>query len=178
MSGCQTNFARIIQKRGNGLPTIPASDDHQNGDWLPTDIYEGEMYQDMDTGLWYTRNGSDITLADGSPPVDIYKAIISQENTDDPVIEQVLQNTLGITVSPTYISTGEYQLSGFAGNAVRVHEMTLTGLSGESSFGYNSFSTNQFFLRTYLSGTLSDDVLVYLPSGTTRRYCIMTITFY
>lgn len=53
-------FVRLIQKRGAGVPTIPPSTDHRNGDWLETDIYEGETYQDTDTGLMYTRNGSDI----------------------------------------------------------------------------------------------------------------------
>lgn len=53
-------FVRLIQKRGSGVPTIPPSTDHRNGDWLDTDIYEGETYQDTDTGLMYTRNGSDI----------------------------------------------------------------------------------------------------------------------
>jgi len=49
--------ARIIIKLGQGLPTIPVSTDHRNGDWIATDIYEGEQYMDTNTGLVYTRNG-------------------------------------------------------------------------------------------------------------------------
>jgi hypothetical protein len=52
--------ARIIIKLGQGLPTIPVSTDHRNGDWIATDIYEGEQYMDTNTGLVYTRNGSTI----------------------------------------------------------------------------------------------------------------------
>jgi hypothetical protein len=49
--------ARIIIKQGVGVPTIPVSTDHRNGDWIATDIYEGEQYMDTNTGLVYTRNG-------------------------------------------------------------------------------------------------------------------------
>lgn len=55
---------RFVIKRGAGLPTIPASADLENGDWIDTDIYEGEFYQDTDTGKIYTRIGS--TIVDGS----------------------------------------------------------------------------------------------------------------
>ena len=47
--------ARIIIKKGEGTPTIPASSDHRDGSWLSTDIYEGELYLDTINGLNYTR---------------------------------------------------------------------------------------------------------------------------
>lgn len=53
-------FKRMIQKFGSGIPTIPPSTDHRNGDWLDTDLYEGEIYMNTDSGVAYTRNGSDI----------------------------------------------------------------------------------------------------------------------
>ena len=40
---CQDLNARIVIKQGSGVPTIPVSADHRNGDWLTTDIYEGEQ---------------------------------------------------------------------------------------------------------------------------------------
>lgn len=52
--------SRMIIKQGSGVPTIPPSADHRNGDWIATDIYEGEFYQDTDTGLVYTRSGGNI----------------------------------------------------------------------------------------------------------------------
>lgn len=60
---CQDQSARMIIKRGSGVPTIPVSADHRNGDWIATDIYEGEFYQDTDTGIVYTRNGATIEVA-------------------------------------------------------------------------------------------------------------------
>ena len=46
---------RIIIKKGAGTPTIPTSNDHRDGSWLSTDIYEGELYLDTVNGLNYTR---------------------------------------------------------------------------------------------------------------------------
>lgn len=74
---CQDKFARIINKAGNGVPTIPVSSDHQNGDWLETDIYEGEFYEDLDTNFLYYRSDAGIlTLYDpDSPPgTNIYNS--------------------------------------------------------------------------------------------------------
>lgn len=64
---CEDSFARIVIKQGNGIPTIPASADHRNGDWTETDIYEGEFYQDLDTGLIYNRFVNTIILSTGVP---------------------------------------------------------------------------------------------------------------
>ena len=46
---------RIIIKKGAGTPTIPTSNDHRDGSWISTDIYEGELYLDTTNGLNYTR---------------------------------------------------------------------------------------------------------------------------
>lgn len=63
---------RFGVKQGSGVPTIPASSDHQDGTWLATDIYEGEMYQDTDTGLVYTRDAiNGITNANGTPVASV-----------------------------------------------------------------------------------------------------------
>ena len=51
---------RIIIKKGQGEPTIPTSNDHRDGSWLLTDIYEGELYLNTSTGILYTRNGNTI----------------------------------------------------------------------------------------------------------------------
>jgi hypothetical protein len=60
---CGDKFERRQIKMGSGVPTIPASTDHRNGDWIATDIYDGEFYMDTDTGLTYTRNGASIQTA-------------------------------------------------------------------------------------------------------------------
>ena len=46
---------RIIIKKGAGTPTIPTSNDHTDGTWIASDIYEGELYLDTTNGLNYTR---------------------------------------------------------------------------------------------------------------------------
>jgi len=175
---CQDQSARMIIKRGSGVPTIPVSADHRNGDWIATDIYEGEFYQDTDTGLTYQRNGSTIVTASGKIVQDTYKAVVSQTSTGDPVIEQELQNTLGLTVTTSYVLTGSYGLAGLAGNAAREVEVTLSGLAATDSFDANPTSANTISLRTYSSGVLADDVLLYQGVTYPRRYCILTINFY
>lgn len=60
---CQDKFERRQIKMGSGVPTIPVSTDHRNGDWIATDIYEGELYMDTNTGQTYTRSGSTIITA-------------------------------------------------------------------------------------------------------------------
>jgi len=60
---CQDTYARMIIKMGSGVPTIPASTDHRNGDWIATDIYEGELYMDTTSGIIYTSLGGVIQTA-------------------------------------------------------------------------------------------------------------------
>jgi hypothetical protein len=52
--------ARMIIKRGRALPTVPASNDNNDGTWVSTDIFEGELYLDTTNGKLYTRIGNDI----------------------------------------------------------------------------------------------------------------------
>lgn len=106
-------YARMIIKTGQGVPTIPASADHRNGDWLDTDIYEGELYMDTDTGMTYTRNGSDIITTGAAAECKIYRANLSQTGTSAPTAD-VFENTLSGT--PTFSRSG-------AGD----YDMTLTG---------------------------------------------------
>ena len=55
---------RIIIKKGAGVPTIPTSNDHRDGSWLSTDIYEGEFYLNTVTGIVYTNtNGTIVNLS-------------------------------------------------------------------------------------------------------------------
>ena len=62
---CKDENVRIVIKQSAGVPTIPVSADHRNGDWITTDIYEGEQYQDTDTGIVYTRSSTGIEAVGG-----------------------------------------------------------------------------------------------------------------
>lgn len=48
------------------VPTIPASDDHRNGDWIATDIYVGEIFFNAADGLMFTRDINDNIVPVGS----------------------------------------------------------------------------------------------------------------
>lgn len=60
-------FYRIVTKmatNGGVVPTIPPTNDHQDGSWLDTDIYVGELFWNSSDALLYTRDNNDniITL--------------------------------------------------------------------------------------------------------------------
>lgn len=55
-----TEYKRIVIKKGSGVPTIPASNDHTDGTWLATDLYVGEFYMDTATDKIYMRTAGGI----------------------------------------------------------------------------------------------------------------------
>jgi hypothetical protein len=100
----------MITKQGSGVPTIPVSADHRNGDWIDTDIYEGELYQDTDTGMIYSRTGSTIYAVGSTASYKVYRALISQASTNAPTAK-VLENTLSGTPTFGYTSAGNYYMT-------------------------------------------------------------------
>jgi hypothetical protein len=103
-------YARMIIKTGAGVPTIPASADHRNGDWIDTDIYEGEQYMDTDTGLIYTRNASDIIVVGSTAGYKVYRANLTQTGTSAPT-ETILENTLSGRPTFAYVGPGDYTIT-------------------------------------------------------------------
>ena len=104
------NYARMIIKTGQGVPTIPASADHRNGDWIDTDIYEGELYQDTDTGLMYTRNGATIYNVGATAQCKVYRANLTQTGTGAPTAD-VFENSLSGTPTFSYTGVGDYKIT-------------------------------------------------------------------
>jgi len=100
--------ARLVIKQASGVPTIPVSLDPRNGDWLETDIFEGEFYQDLDSGKMYNRNSVGITDANGELPTTLYKAKISQTGVIAPTEDNLFQNDLSGTWN--YSAVGIYTL--------------------------------------------------------------------
>ena len=157
---CQDLNARLIIKQGSGVPTIPASTDHRNGDWIATDIYEGELYLDNDTGLTYTSNGGAIIASSGLPPSKVWKAVIAQAGLIAPIIT-VVENTLGVTVVPTYSTVGGYGLPGFAGLLVGNISIAMDFQLSYLEHSRCLVATpSSLVLSTYSSGVLADDVLI------------------
>ncbi len=93
---CNTIFARSRMKKGNGVPTIPVSTDHQNGDWIDTDIYVGEQYLDKDTGFIYTRTPSnEILSVSRAANQRIFKGVLEYDNGISKVVCIEQENTIG-----------------------------------------------------------------------------------
>jgi len=99
-------YARMITKYGQGVPTIPVSADHRNGDWLDTDIYEGEQYMDTDTGLVYTRWINTIIVVGRSNQIGRKHLLVSQTSTNAPT-STTIEDQLGGGVW-AYVGVGIY----------------------------------------------------------------------
>lgn len=112
--GCNTERARLLIKRGSGKPTIPTSPDHTDGSWLVTDIYVGEQYMDIDTGVVYTRTLNDdiVNVGDAVPGVKRIIFTISQETTSDPTIDEIIVNDFeNSDFTTTRISSGDFEVT-------------------------------------------------------------------
>lgn len=140
--------ARLLMKRGSGLPTIPSSPDHNDGSWLSTDIYVGEQYMDVDTGVIYTRTNNNDIVQISSQLVGVYKANISQSGTSAPIENAVFENTIGIS-SYSYSNVGGYRLT-FA---------TSLDVSNSIILFNGGFSFNPSIYQLQPFGTDSVDIL-------------------
>lgn len=57
------DFRRIVLKiseTASEQPTVPATNDHSDGSWIPTDIYKGELFVNIVDNKVYTRGNSGI----------------------------------------------------------------------------------------------------------------------
>ena len=171
---CEDVNARIIIKQGSGVPTIPVSTDHRNGDWIATDIYEGEFYLNTDTGITYTRNNGIISLSDGRKSQIVWKALITQTGTSAPVLT-IIENSLGVTITPNYIGVGGYTLTGFATLITGNYEINAnyvingTGGTGSEFLTFNA-STSQITIATVENGVLTNGMILAGSSITVTIY--------
>lgn len=156
---CEDIIKRQIFKQGQGVPTIPVSSDHRNGDWIDTDIYERELYMDTNTGLTYTRNGSDILLSNGTAPVLMWKALITQGGTNAPTITEVINN-LGTTNVSNYGGVGAYNITGFAGLITGNYEIiaNFNQVVGDEKF-VTAATSSVIGINTYTAGIAANDCI-------------------
>lgn len=154
-------IARLRIKRTNGIPTIPDSADHRNGDWIDTDIYPLEFAMDVNTGRVYTRNFNDeIINPDGSPASKIYKALVSQTGTGAPT--DVIHSDM-LSGAWSYISTGHfrYTATGVFPVANKIWYQITSNITQPYSTELVRNNDNSVDLYTYnSSGTLSNDILI------------------
>ena len=102
-------YARMIIKSGSGIATIPASTDHRNGDWIATDIYDGEYYMDTDNGVIYTSNGGVIQRVGSNGNYLSAVLVLDQTGTSAPTITELV-NEIG-TITANYTGVGQYTLT-------------------------------------------------------------------
>lgn len=182
---CLDKKARIITKRGSGVPTVPATTDHTDGTWIATDIYEGEMYVDTDTGILYTRNGSNIVKANSVPSEEVVlKFRIYQTSTSVPTIIPYY-NPNGYTLTPLRDGAGLYRVTGLTGQLMatdsekyEIEFSTNSLLAGSSLDVYPSNNTD-LVVRSYdNTGTLADDVILRYSGGTSAVWNVITVKKY
>lgn len=154
---CNTQRARLLIKRGSGRPTIPTSPDHTDGTWLVTDIYIGEQYMDIDTGIIYTRTLDDEIIQVGSSATDEVMFIASQAGGAAATIDEIFVNTATAS-SNTRKGVGEYEIvlaDSYIGAIIHVTNGTGAG------FVTGVFKApSSIFIKSYDdTGTLSDDIL-------------------
>jgi hypothetical protein len=154
-------YYRMIIKRASGLPTVPASADHRDGSWILTDIYEGELYQDTDTGIVYTRSNGTIISVDG-PTAKTYEALLTQTGTGNPTVV-VNENSLG-TIVWTRVNVGQYRgtlVSAFT--ADKTHAFIQSGSEDFITFISRSKANIVDVYTTDKTLTKSDGILSSTP---------------
>lgn len=92
-----------------------------------------------------------------------YEARLTFNGAIDPVETLVLENTTGLTVTPTHVSTGQFKLT--FNNPVIVNKIVaILGTSNTGQFYIHTYSTTTIeFEHRNFSGALTDPIsLVYL----------------
>jgi hypothetical protein len=123
----------MIIKRASGLPTVPASADHRDGSWTVNDIYEGELYQDTDTGRIYTRQGTSIVDS-----VSANFVFVSSKGDFPPAVGGVitLANNITYFITAVVDLTGDRLVCGvnttIIGGSSENCRLKSTGLAGVS----------------------------------------------
>lgn len=186
---CQDKKQRLIIKRGSGEPTIPVSSDHRNGDWNATDIYEGELYQDVDTGQIISRSGTQ-TVSLGTIPneVMVLKARVYQSGTSAPTVVPYY-NPFNYSLSTVRDAAGIYRITGFSIGAISEdfdnsnnhYEMrwSTNSLLGGSTLDIFPSTNTSVTIRSYNNtGVLDDNVILEFTGGTSAAWNVITITKY
>lgn len=131
------------------------------GDYLVLD-------REVSPGVWATHK---ILIENFSGP-KVWKANITQTGVGAPVLTELI-NTLGVTVTPTYTSVGNFSLSGFASLLTGNFEMSIDYNVGPTKHValYNPTSS-VMLVQTYDGGVVTDGIL----SGTTV-HTITVVTY-
>jgi len=130
--------ARFVVKQINGMPTVPPSLDSRNGDWITSDIYEGEACQDLDTGLMYTRSYAGITTIDGGATKKTLKVLATQTALLAPVLT-ILQNDFGVVPTASWVGNGSYTLNLTGGFFTSKTSIITGGVNTTTASFFNAY---------------------------------------
>jgi len=183
------NTQRYGIKQIDGVPTIPVSSDHRNGDWIATDIYQGEFAQDTNTGAVHTRAGAE-TVSTGAIPnqVMVLKARVYQVGTGAPTLVEYY-NPFGYTLTTIRDAAGIYRIQGFTtvptsedfNNTLNNYEMywSPNALLAGSNLDIYPAAATEVVLRSYdNTGTLGDNIIGEFSGGTSAIWNVITIMRY
>ena len=138
-------FKRMILKVSdvdNDVATIPSTNDHTDGSWLTTDIYEGELFLNVVNNILQTRTEAGIvTLYDGagtsvnwgdilgtlSDQTDLQNALNEKINYSDYTPSHSLLVQQSGTGSPTSLSVGNNTLVGrLSGGGSQIEDLSAS----------------------------------------------------
>ena len=138
-------FKRMILKVSdvdNDVATIPSTNDHTDGSWLTTDIYEGELFLNVVNNILQTRTEAGIvTLYDGagssvnwgdilgtlSNQTDLQNALNEKINYSDYTPAHSLLVQQSGTGSPTSLSVANNTLVGrLSGGGSEITDLSVT----------------------------------------------------
>ena len=165
---------RIILKKGTGVPTVPASNDHTDGTWIATDIYLNEFYQNTTTGYIYTRNSGGI--------VRLQDELVNTVNIKS-VNGQSLIGSGDITVSSPfipYLQSSEinrgYRFSVNSTSIISENTVagTTTGTATAVTPATTNVQTQQLSLKFGVSTPAANGVCAY---RSTQAYAMITNGF-
>lgn len=161
-------YKRIVTKHGNGVPTIPPSASHDTGDWIATDIYDGELYIDDNTGSLYTSVGgviSKVTPVAASEKVAGIAEIATQEETDAGTDDARIVTPLKLKSWWSTIKTLAASISGvwtFVGGNLRISKpgaasvtAITTSTSSDQSWSIPDEGNQTFASRAYADGLVT-----------------------
>jgi hypothetical protein len=144
------------------VPTVPGTDNHQDGSWLATDIYKGEFFFNQADGIMYTRDDSGIVQVQiTSSGTGEYIAIATQSGTSAPTVNVIKDTIGGITWS--YSSTGVYLATATAGSLFTAGNYAAFVGSFDSGLDRGLIfrnADNSMRVETYVSGVATNAVLL------------------
>lgn len=167
-------FKRMILKVSdveNDVATIPSTNDHTDGSWLTTDIYEGELFLNVVNNILQTRTEAGIvTLYDGagtsvnwgdilgtlSDQTDLQNALNEKINYSDFSPSHSLLAQQSGTGTPTALTVGNNTLVGrLSGGGSEITDLSATDVKGLLNYYLNEI------IDVQINNPVAGDILVF-----------------